>query len=112
MDLQAELAARLGVVPAVPIAEGSDLESSVAPSESVSAAGGKKKKKKKRKHKDKGLAEEDDDIEKSSSKPKGDVRVCWFMFHVVCIMCCKFWQKPYCMLLCNILRYCNIWRLF
>ena len=78
MDLQAELAAKLGVVPAVPIAEGSDhdLESSVAPSESVSAAGGRKKKKKKKKHKDKGLAEEDDeDIEKSSSKPKGTLCV-------------------------------------
>jgi len=104
MDLQAELAARLGVVPAVPIAGGSDLESSVAPSESVSAAGGRKKKKKK-KHKDKGLAEEDgEDIEKSSSKPKGDVRVCWFMFDVLnctCYVMCYKFVFMYCSIQCN-----------
>jgi len=80
MDLQAELAAKLGVAPAMPIGGGSDLESSVAPSESVSAVGGRRKKKKK-KHKDKGLAEEDDgDLEKSLSKPKGAMCVYWFVF--------------------------------
>jgi len=77
MDLQAELAARLGVTPAAPVAtttgEGSEFESSIAASESVSAVGGekhaKKKKKKKKKQKDKGLTE--DDFEKSISKSKG-----------------------------------------
>ena len=79
MDLQAELAAKLLVVPAVPIAEGSDLESSVAPSENVSAAGGRKKKKKK--HKDKG--EDDEDIEKSSSKPKGTLCVRTYNLYLI-----------------------------
>ena len=77
MDLQAELAARLGVTSAAPVAtttgEGSEFESSIAPSESVSAVGGekhgKKKRKKKKKHKDKGLTE--DDHENRASKSKG-----------------------------------------
>ena len=73
MDLQAELAARLGVTPAAPVTmmtgEGSKFESSIAPSESVSAAPGEKHCKKKKKHKDKGLTE--DDNVKSASKSKG-----------------------------------------
>lgn len=77
MDLQAELAAKLGLSSAPPVTtatgEGSEFESSIAPSESVSAVGtekhGKKKRKKKKKHKDKGLTE--DDLEKSTSKSKG-----------------------------------------
>ena len=78
MDLQAELAAKLGLSSAAPMStatgEGSEFESSIAPSESVSAVGtdkhGKKKrKKKKKKHKDKGLTE--DDHESSVSKSKG-----------------------------------------
>ena len=78
MGLQAELAAKLGVTSAAPITtaigEGSEFESSIAPSESVSAVGGekhgkKKRKKKKKKHKDKGLTE--DDYEASASKSKG-----------------------------------------
>ena len=89
MDLQAELAARLGVTPAAPVTmttgEGSEFESSIAPSESVSATPGekhgKKKKKKKKKHKDKGLTE-DDNI-KSASRSKGTlcVRVKLYFTH-------------------------------
>ena len=77
MDLQAELAARLGVTPAAPVTmmtgEGSEFESSIAPSESVSTTlgekYGKKKRKKNKKHKDKGLTENDN--VKSASKSKG-----------------------------------------
>ena len=70
MDLQAELAARLGVTSAVPVTtttgEGSEFESSMAPSEGQKRG---KKKRKKKKHKDKGLTEKD--YEKSASKPNG-----------------------------------------
>ena len=75
MDFHAELAAKLGTAPPVTMTtgEGSEFESSIAPSESVSAVGGekhgKKKRRKKKKHKDKGLTE--DDYEKSASKSKG-----------------------------------------
>ena len=79
MGLQAELAARLGVTPAAPVTtttgEGSEFESSIAPSESVSAVAGEKhgkKKRKKKKHKDKGLTE---DNEKSASKSRGTLYV-------------------------------------
>ena len=55
MNLQAELAARLGVTPAAPVTmttgKGSEFESSIAPSESVSAAPGEKHGKKKGKKK-------------------------------------------------------------
>ena len=81
MDLQAELAAKLGLPSAAPVTtatgEGSEFESSIAPSESVSAVGGekhgKKKRKKKKKHKDKGLTE--DVHGKSASKSKGTLYV-------------------------------------
>ena len=46
MDLQAELAARLGVTPAAPVTtttgEGSEFENSIAPSESVTTIPGEK----------------------------------------------------------------------
>ena len=75
MDLHAELTARLGISSAAPITtatgEGSEFESSIAPSESVSAVGGDKygKKKRKKKHKSKGLTE--DDFDETPSKSKG-----------------------------------------
>ena len=76
MDLHAELAARLRISSAAPTTtetgEGSEFESSIAPSESVSAVGDEKhgkKKRKKKKHKSKGLTE--DDYDKSPSKSKG-----------------------------------------
>ena len=76
MDLHAELAARLGISSAAPITtatgEGSEFESSIAPSESVSAVEGDKhgkKKRKKKKHKSKGLTE--DDFDEIPSKSKG-----------------------------------------
>ena len=76
MDLHAELTARLGISSAAPITtatgEGSEFESSIAPSESVSAVGGEKhgkKKRKKKKHKSKGLTE--DDFNETPSKSKG-----------------------------------------
>ena len=65
MNLRAELPVRLGVTPAALVTkttgEDSEFGTSIAPSESVSAAPGekhgKKKKKKKKKDKDKGLTE-------------------------------------------------------
>ena len=75
MDLRAELAARLRISSAAPTTaetgESSEFESSIAPSESVSAVGDEKhgkKKRKKKKHKSKGLTE--DDCDKSPSKSK------------------------------------------
>ena len=65
MNLRTELPVRLGVTPAALVTkttgEDSEFGTSIAPSESVSAAPGekhgKKKKKKKKKDKDKGLTE-------------------------------------------------------
>ena len=54
MDLQAELAAKFGIASATAVTatgEGSEFESSIAPSESISAVGTEKHEKKKRKKK-------------------------------------------------------------
>ena len=65
MDLQAELAAKLGVTPAAPVGEGSEFESSNAPSESVSNVEDEKNGNNKKKHKDRRLT---DDFEKKCFK--------------------------------------------